>query len=276
MYVDPCGCGLLRMILRPGGIDIFYIDESSDGSIYAATAVTVPFLRPVDGAWHIVWPDFLRQAQFWRKELATSLKIPVSKELHGTKIMGGRGNYLYGKRQLPKDAASEYYRQILASIRHIAQFSTITVVGSRGKRLYGYDRLERVMYALFQRMRTQCARMNVNAMFFVDQGHAEYRDLYRRAKITMPTGSMFENNGINLPLDMFVKDVNEKSSKECLFTQTADLIAFAAFDKVRHELNLSTPDQISYGFHTLYDAIPVKYINKNASRKSKDGIVRLP
>ncbi len=176
------------------------------------TAVTVPFLRNVDSVWNITWPDHLAAAKTWRRGIATDLKIPMSKELHGTKLVGGRGNYIVGKRQLPRDKAAPVYREILSRIDFIPPESIVTVVGSRGQQMYGHERLLRVMHALFQRMRSQCVARRVNGMVFFDEGHDDYRELYRRATVNLPTGSRY--GGLrNLPLDMFVKDGNKKNSE---------------------------------------------------------------
>lgn len=192
------------MLLKPGGIDIFYVDESNDRSLFAVKAVAVPFLRSVDGVWQITWPAHLAAAKEWRAELSRRLKIPATKELHGTKIAGGRGNYVYGNRQIPSREIVRYYKSILAGINFLPPESVITVTGTRGKEMYGHARLERVMYALFQRMRSQCVARNVNAMLFFDEGHPEYRTLYRKAMKYLPTGSAF-GDPRNLPLDMFVR-----------------------------------------------------------------------
>jgi hypothetical protein len=81
---------------------------------------------------------------------------------------------------------------------------------------------------------------------------------------------------VNMPLDMFVKDANEKNSKDCLFTQTADLIAFSALMKARQEQGLLAADQHALQAHTLYDSIPKKILNTKATFIApRDGIVRL-
>ena len=141
------------MILRAGGMDVFYIDESHDSALYAVTAIAIPFLRKIADTWNIVWPDYLQAAQAWRKQIASDLHIPLGKELHATKLVSGRGNYLYGNRQFTKPDAVAAYRSILRWINFIPDASVITVVGRRGPQMYGHDRLQRVMYALFQRMR---------------------------------------------------------------------------------------------------------------------------
>lgn len=251
---------------------MFYIDESHDRTLYAVTAVAVPFMRNVESLWQITWPDRLAAAKAWRRRVAEQFKIPVSKELHATKLVSGRGNYLYGTRQLRKEAAAPVFRGILASVDFIPPESIITVVGTRGRSMYGHERLERVMYALFQRMRRQCEGRKVNAMAFFDEGHPEYRALYRKAMVHLPTGSRFGGDR-NLPLDMFVKDGNEKNSKHCLFTQLADMIAYAALAKVRHERGELAPEQEAIGLHTLHDGLP--QVLKNLRAGGADGIVRI-
>jgi uncharacterized protein DUF3800 len=264
------------MILQNGGMDVFYIDESHDSILYAVTAVAVPFLRKTADTWHIVWPDYLRSAQTWRRRIASDLHIPLSKELHGTKLVSGRGNFYYGSRQFSRPAAVEAYHSILKWIDFIPGESIITVVGKRGPPMFGHERLQRSMYALFQRMRRQCVARSVNAMTFFDQGHPEYRRLYRRARVSLPTGSKFDPVTVNLPLDMFVKDANEKSSRDCLFTQTADLIAYAALAKIREEEHILAADQRELRVHMLYSSVPENVLNKRATlAPPRDGIVRL-
>lgn len=259
-------------MLRSGGLDVFYIDESNDKALFAVTAIAIPFLRLADGIWQITWPDFLEAAKGWRRAVAEEVKIPTSKELHAWKLVSGRGNYLYGSRQLKKGDALVAYTKILRLASFVPPESIITVVGSRGPQMYGHERLERVMYALFQRMRRQCIGRNSNAMTFFDQGHDEYRKLYRKAHVHLPTGSRF-GPARNLPLDMFVKDGNEKNSKHCLFTQLADLISYAALAKVRFEKGVMDQAQQDIGLQYLYDGVPSAL--KNLKAGSTDGIVRI-
>nr|WP_166176992.1 DUF3800 domain-containing protein [Altererythrobacter segetis] len=267
------------MHLRSGGIDVYYIDESHDRQVFVATAIRIPFLRQIEGVWQIVWPNHLAQAKAWRKAIKETLYIPTAKELHGVKLAGGRGNFLKGKHNFHKPQAAKAYRSILSSLPFIPSEGIMSASASRGKYLYGYERIEAAMYALFQRMRTQCSKANRNALTFFDQGHPEYRKLYRRAQVHLPTGSAFGGwlTGAtkNMPLDMFTKDANDKNSKHCYFTQAADVIAYAAFMKLKGEMNKLEQWQNDLKLHTLYDAIPVAHINTKVSGSPKDGIVRL-
>lgn len=264
------------MLLRPGGLDIFYIDESHDTKLYAVTAVTVPFLRQRDGAWHIVWPEYFEAAKAWRGRLKDRFKIPPAKELHGVKLGKGRGAYKYGQHQFGPDESVSVFKGILSEINFLPEASIFTVVGQRGGLLYGEERLTRVMNALFQRMRSQTYARGANAMVFFDQGHPEYRSAYRKAQKHLLTGSRLELGGArNLPLDMFVKDGNEKNSAFCHFTQIADLVAYAAFSRVKLERGLVDQEQ-GGKLATLYSSLPLKMINTKVSRGNPpDGIVRL-
>jgi hypothetical protein len=270
------------MRLRDGGIDIFYIDESHDPAAYVITAVAIPFLRNVDGAWAIIWPDHLEAAKLWRRGLKANLGIPSTKELHGVKLASGRGRYKLGKFQFEKARASSVYRQILRSVNFVPESSVMSVAVFQGaKNLYGRTRLEAALYALLQRMRQQCVARKTNAIVFFDGGHPEYRKLYRQAQVFLPTGSRFGGWGNhllsrNLPLDMFTKDGNEKISRHCHFTQAADLIAYAAFLKVKGEKRQLTDWQEKYNLATLYDELPLALKNVRASsRAPRDAIVRL-
>jgi hypothetical protein len=265
------------MLLRAGGIDVYYIDESNDLQTYVVTAIRVPFLRFIEGNWQITWPTALDAAKAWRRRVNQAVSIPPKKELHGVKLISGRGRYFKGKYAFDRPKASAVYREILRSVDCLSDASIMTVCSYRGgKNLFGHSRLEAAMYALFQRMRRQCHANNTNAITFFDEGHPEYRHLYRRAQVYLPTGSAYGTGTVNLPLDMFTKDANEKRSEHCHFTQMADIIAYAAFLKIKHEAGTLTDWQKAYNLGTLYDEIPRKAINLRVSNVApRDGILRL-
>lgn len=221
------------MKLAREGIDVFYIDESNDQKSYVLAAICIPVMRMVDREWHIVWPDRIQIAREWRRLMNAEVKIPPHKELHGLKLISGRGNYYKGRHNFDRAKASGVYRSILRNLDQVLPPASIMAASAkRGvSTLYGRTRLEAALYALLQRMRMQSLKREVNAMTFFDQGHPEYRKLYRQAQVYLPTGSNRTDGweqgqtSKNLPLSMFFKDANEKNSKHCHFTQIADLIA---------------------------------------------------
>ncbi len=268
------------MRLPSGGIDIFYVDESTDANVLVMSAVAIPFIREVEGTWTVVWEDHLSNIREWRKRLSATHRIPVRKELKAAKLSSGRGRYYLGKHQLQRPAAARAYRNAMSDLAWLPGTSIITVVGTPKSNLYGHTRLEAALYALLQRMRTACAKTNRLGMVFFDEGHGEYRKLYRKARVYLPTGSDQGdwgqgNKSKNIPLDNFVKDANIKQSQHSLFIQLADLVSFAGLAKIRGELKLLAPWQSALDLETLYDAIPVAKLNHYASRKDPLGIVRL-
>ncbi len=267
------------MKLSDGGIDVFYIDESHDRNVYVVTAVAIPLLRNIDSHWMIVWADYLEAAKAWRKSIFDEFRIPKTKELHGVKLASGRGGYNQGKYNFPKPKASSIYRGILQHLNWLPPESILTASVNRGTAIYGSDRLEGAMHILFQRMRKHCSANKRNAICFFDEGHPEYRKLYRKAQVFLPTGSMHggwkDGKAANLPLDMFLKDANEKNSKLCFFTQIADMVAYSAFVKRKCELGQASDWQEKYNWHSVYDDVPKHVINQKVSFKPpRDGIVR--
>jgi hypothetical protein len=271
------------MQLRSGGLDVIYIDESHDNRFYVITAVAIPFIRPNYGdGFNLAWSDHFDGAKRWRRRVKDAHTIPTTKELHAAKLASGRGNFKLGKHNFDKAKATAIYRRILEDVDFIPDASVLSAAAKRGHRLlYGNNRLEAALYAVLQRLRRQCNDRDVNGMVFFDQGHAEYRKLYRQAQVFLPTGSRLGawepgKTSRNLPLDMFVKDGNEKDSKHCWFTQLADLIAYAAFMKVKAENGALEDWQERYSLGNLYESVPSRIINKAASGAApRDGIVRL-
>lgn len=273
-------CGVLVMRLENGGIDVFYVDESMDSNVFTITALAIPLLRLVDGTWTFVWEDQFRNIRDWRRRISKVHNLPVRKELKGQKFASGRGRYRLGRDQFTRGQAAEIYRGFLADLEFLPEKSIITVVGTRTSNLYGHSRLEALVIALLQRARRACVASRRAGMVFFDEGHGEYRTLYRKAKVYLPTGS--DRGGWadgklskNLPLDNFTKDANIKESEHSFFIQLADVVSYAAFLKTKAETNSLTDWQASLDLGNLYEAIPVRVLNTSASRNDRLGIVRL-
>jgi hypothetical protein len=267
------------MELRPGGIDIFYVDESMDTGVIAISAVSIPFLRLVDGRWSLEWERQFELIRDWRRRARVGISIPVAKELKGEKLLSGRGRYKGGKDQFTRTEAAGAYAALLADTAFLSQGSIITVVGSPSSFLFGHRSLEALVIALFQRMRRACVDTDRNGMVFFDQGHGEYRKPYRKSRVYLPTGSRHRDWGkgkatVNLPLDNFTKDANIKESQHSYFIQLADLVSHAAFLKLKGEQGSLVPWQVGVRAGSLYDAIPRQSINTSAS-PDPQGIVRL-
>lgn len=267
------------MLLDAGGVDVWYIDESTDPKFMSASAIAIPLLRKGETGWRWEWEDYLDRVKQFRRSLSKTHKIPAKKELHAVKLASGRGRYRGGRQQFGRGASARVYRSILSALHFLPPMSVITVIGSPQSQLYGHTKLEALMYALFQRMQRASSHHNRNGMVFFDEGHGEYRKLYRKARKFLPTGSQqgsWDSGPTrNIPMDKFVKDANFKDSKHSPFIQIADLIAYAAFLKAKQENSALSPWQVKHQLGSLYDAIPQKVLNTRASARDPQGIVRI-
>jgi hypothetical protein len=266
------------MDLHPGGIDAFYIDESERHPLSVVTVVRVPFLRPQSEKWQIVWPDYLRQATTWRRELSARHNIRFRPELHGYKILKHQGLYHKEGRNLSPDEAVALYRDALGTLSWLPSNSVMSSVTYAKTELMGHKGIGAALFGIFQRLRSQCDDDKVIGLLFFDEGHEQYVRLYRKAQVYMPTGSRqgaWEDGKPtkNLPLSMFPKDANMKISKLSYFTQIADLICYAVRLKIEGETNALAAKRRNRNHHTVYDALPADQINKKATSKRQDGIV---
>lgn len=263
--------------LRPEGLDIFYIDESVGNGHFISTAVRIPFLRPFDGGWSIVWEDHLDKAETWRRALSKKHHIKFREELHAQKLLKCAGCYHKSGRNLSPQEAFAVYQDALATLTFLDPGSILTSYATAKSSLYGTRGIEAGIGVLLQRMRTQCDAENRNGMVFFDEGHDEYINMYRRAVRHLQTGSAhgsWSSGGAtkNIPLAMFTKDANIKRSHYSYFIQVADLVAYSALQKVKHQAGILNAKRVQRLHHTLYDVIPKTSINLAVTRRRQDGI----
>jgi len=161
------------MRLEPGGIDVYYVDESMDPSAFVIVGVAIPFLRNIEGTWTVVWEDHFDNVRDWRRRALRRDQLPVRRELKGSRLASGRGHYKAGKHQYTRAEAADVYRRLLGDLDFLQDLSIITVVGSPASNLYGHSRLEALVLALLQRMRTACSKTQRLGLVFFDEGHGE-------------------------------------------------------------------------------------------------------
>lgn len=262
------------------GLYTFYADESDDKSSYIITCVGVPTLGATAGGVPIEWNGYFEGAKAWRNSIKEKFNIPVAKELKGSKLATGRNNYDGGKGRLYGQSALDAYRYALRTLAFLPSGSVFSITCERDYRLYGYTRLEAVLYAMFQRIQRKCEADHLAALLFFDEGHAEYRKLYRRACVHLPTGSKqgeWEGGAAtrNIPLSRTIKDANFKDSKQCHFVQIADLVAYATLVKIRAEYGRLSDRERELGAEDLFGHIPERVLNRRVDLKTGDGIKRL-
>jgi hypothetical protein len=264
------------MELRNGGIDIFYLDESGADGWHIITAVRVPFIRQNDGRWIIEWGNYLDLAKSWRKELSSKHSILFRKELHATKFLMCKDLYHKSGRNLDPVEAVAAYADAIEKVSFLPAASVMTVAAKDNSKLFTWKGIEAAFLALMQRLRSHCddKAENRNGMLFFDEGHDEYVKLFRRACVYLPTGSSLGGTR-NLPLSMFTEDGNFKKSHFSYFVQVADLVSYAALQKMRFESGVLNAKRVQREHHLLYDKLPASIVNLAVTRARKDGIVVL-
>lgn len=265
------------MDLAPNGIDVFYVDESERYPLSVATSVRIPFLRPRRDGWEFVWEYYLDDATRWRRDLSRVHSIRFREELHGYKILKHQGQYHKTWRNLSPNEARALYEDAFKTLTWLPEHSIISTFATDASNLMGHVGIAACLLGLFQRMRNDCAQREVNGMVFFDEGHNSYVRLYRMAQKYLPTGSRFGGWGNkktkNLPLSMFPKDGNIKTSDLSYFMQIADLVCYSARLKLEDERAALSAKRKKRGHGDLYDAIPQLQLNTNATMKRRDAIV---
>jgi hypothetical protein len=265
--------------LKPNGLDIYYIDESERTPLAIASSVRVPFLRPkTGGGWEFVLEKYLADATKWRRNLSAVHSIRFREELHGYKILKHQGLYHKTHRNLSPTEAAYLYSDALITLDWLPAGSIMSAFATDTSELMGHKGIDACLFGLFQRIRNDCHHTNANGMIFFDGDHKNYIRLFRMAQRYLPTGSKLGSwsggqRTKNLPLGMFPKDANMKSSDLSYFMQVADLVAYSARLKLEHERGTLAAKRMSRGHHTIYDSIPQAQLNRVATFKRNDAIV---
>lgn len=273
--------------MPPNSLATVYADESDDKSRFVIACITIPTLSisgpssgPTGATVSDDWDRYYKAAKEWRAGLKRDFNIPVGKELKGSKLATGRNQYDEGKRALYGTRAIQAYKAALARLDFLPPSSAFSVCASRSYRMYGHRKLEASLHALLQRLEKQAKSQDALYQLFFDEGHNEYRRLYRKACVHLPTGSAlggWPGGGLSrsLPLQSTIKDANFKDSKFSHFVQIADIVAYATLLKARAERGALSPKEVRLGTGNLHDEIPRSILNTRVVRGGTDGIVRL-
>lgn len=258
-----------------------YADESDDKKRFVIACIAVPTLS-LDDDYSLCddWRRYYDSSKKWRKLLKSNFNIPVSKELKGSKLATGRNRYDGGIKPIYGNRAFDAYKFALNNLDFLPDTTVFSVSASSSYSLYGYKKLEASLYAVFQRLQTQASKSESLYQLFFDEGHNEYRRLYRKACVHLPTGSRHGSwetgsRSKNMPLKQTIKDANFKDSKYSHFVQIADLIAYATLLKSRSERGELSEKESRLGFGNIHDEIPRNVLNTYVSSGGTDGIKRL-
>lgn len=208
-------------VLPPGGMDIFYVDESAGDGIFVMASVRVPMMRMRDDQFWVVWPEYHEIAGEWRRSLSRDFNIKFRPELHSSDLLAGKGLLHKSGRNLSKEEAAVLFQTAMQRLDFLPDASVLVASATAKSSLFGEVKMQAALLGMLQRMRTQSSAEKTAGMVFFDEGHAEYSKLYRKSLAYMPTGSKqggwSSGASVNKPLTRFIEDGNQKKSDGSFF-----------------------------------------------------------
>jgi hypothetical protein len=237
---------------------LVYIDDSGDEHTRCFSALIIH---------ESVWKLTQFAIKDYRRRLKVSDGIFVTKELHATEFIAGRGRI--GSAVVTKGRRSEIFRETLSMIASLPKIKMINAFTTRANERVVFERM-------INRINRAMAEWKSNAIIFHDEGK-DYTHLIRRMGIYNPIQSKYGNwpNGNpirNMPIDRIIEDIVYRDSKQSPFIQLADFCAYALF---RSEVPLAS--KAKYGLEKAFKELePICLKPAFAADPRKLGIIRYP
>lgn len=234
-----------------------YIDDSRDSKLACFSAIVI---EAAD------WSRLHDEVLGFRRSLKRSDGIHVTKELHGTDLVAGRGNL--------GAVVSKWRRARILdeALDFLATRSGLRVLSACVPRAKEDLAFERLIDRLNVHMEKKSPASHV--LVIVDQGK-DYTGLVRKMRrfnfITSRFGAWSGGSpSMNKPITRVVEDLVFRDSKRSSFIQLADLCAFAL---LRSENPI--PSRSKYGVHLSFDRLkPVLETRAFSKDPRRLGIIR--
>jgi hypothetical protein len=233
-----------------------YMDDSGDEKTRCFAALIIH---------ESVWKEVHLQIKAHRRALKASDGMLITKELHATEFVAGRGKV--GVQVVPKGRRCQIFRDTLDMIANLPKINLMNAIGPKAT--------ERVLFErLINRVNKAMAEWKSNALIIHDEGK-DYTGLVRRMCVYNPIPSRYgtwpDGNAIkNIPLDHILEDIVFRQSHKSDMVQMADFCAYALF---RSEFPL--PSKTKYGLDKAFEALHPICIKKAFGKDPKKlGIIR--
>ena len=233
-----------------------YIDDSGDERVRCYSALVVHESK---------WKECHALIRAHRRALKVSDKMFVTKELHATEFVAGRGKI--GADVVTKARRGEIYRETLQMIAGLPKVRMFNAICAKNK--------EKVLFEyLINRINRTMAEWKSHAVIVHDEGK-DFTSLVRRMGVYNPIKSRLGcwSDGKeyrNFPTDRILEDIFFRKSHKSDFIQMADLCAYALF---RNEHPL--PSKAKYGINTAFECLyPICIRAANGKDVRKLGIIR--
>lgn len=217
---------------------LVYIDDSYEKPTTTFSAVAVPATQ---------WDETFKSIRAWRQRLKKSDGILVTRELHATEFVAGRGRL--GKQIITKYRRSQIFHSTFSFLN--------TIPGLRIFNACRHDHPDWVFERLLNRINRTMKAWDSHALLICDEGkEAEYTRLVRKMSVHNPISSRYgiwQDTGEitrNLVLDRILEDPFFKESDKSYLIQMADFCAYAL---LRREKHLASKNR--YGLHKSFNEL---------------------
>lgn len=221
---------------------LFYLDESYDSNAFVLTAIRFKSER---------WRDAFDATKAFRRYLGSTYGLYVSKELHATEFVAGRGRY--AAKPIGKHQRVQIFKEVLHFITGLPEVEVlsvkITVPGCPvDPHLRAFERMLNRIHASLEDYKTE-------GLLILDEGkEGMLRKIARQMTainwIPSKYGTWADGNkSKNLTLHRLIEDPLFKASHNSYFLQFADIVAFAL---LKREVP-PTPRVTKYGLHKMFD-----------------------
>lgn len=278
-------------------VRFIYVDESYDADRLCLSALAVR---------HSVWKQCFDEIKAHRVILKNDYGIPLSKEIHATDLVGGRGQ-LSSSQVIGKWQRSRIFFGILKLAATLPEVFLFNVCLDKrhhaDAQMVAWDRLlnriERTLLKQetdelplrrrlsssaqqslsegdWQSLNKRLNNYRSRAFIIADEGREyEIERAIRKMRVFNPIPSRYGEWGTgsrtkNITTDRIIEDPMFKKSERSYFIQVADCIAFAL---LKREVQ-PTPHVKKYGLHKMFDETLTGICFKKASPADPLGIVR--
>jgi hypothetical protein len=213
-------------------VHFVYIDDSGDKAKRAYSALAVA---------DIDWKDALLHVKDYRRKLKKEHGIFVTKELHATEFVAGRGKI--STETVTKGTRCRLFRETLAFVAQIKGVRLFNAISPKAHEALIFERL-------MNRINTNMRESGSNALIIHDQGK-DYTSLVRRLGVYNPIQSRYGawpggETHKNIPLENILEDIMFRDSARSYFIQLVDFCAYALFrceyplpSKAKYKLDLA-------------------------------------
>lgn len=217
---------------------LIYLDDSYEQPCMTFAGIAVPATA---------WRATFNRIREWRRSLRTSDGILVTRELHATEFVAGRGRL--GPQIVTKHRRSQIFHSAFRLMN-----------GIDNVRVFSCCRVDHPNWA-FERLVTRINRTmeawDSHAILICDEGkEAEYTRMVRKMGVYNPIGSRY---GVwldtgqpvkNVPTTRIIEDPFFKQSDRSYFVQLADFVAYGLLRREKH-----LPSKNKYGIHRAFDEL---------------------